>query len=340
MSRKKTAKRNLIVGVDLGTSRSAISASTRKKRWVDSYVGWPKDFIAKKVVGKSILFGEEALKNRLSLELSRPLANGVIKEGIAKDEEAVRALFQHLLELVENKKTDLVRAVVGVPAEALKANKIAIKNAFSQYTDALMVVSEPFAVAYGLDALNDAMVIDIGAGTIDFCIMHGTVPTDEDQRTILTAGDYIDEQLHSSIKAHYPSTDFNMEMIRHIKEAYSFVGEPEDSIEVDLPVAAKLTSHDITQNVKHACESILPAIIETTQELIANFDPQYQDNIRKNIILAGGGSQIKGICEYLEEVLSEDGPAGVRRVEDPLFAGADGALALAKDMPEDYWSEE
>ena len=80
MSRKKTAKGNLIVGVDLGTSRSAISASSRKKRWVDSYVGWPKDFIAKKVVGKSILFGEEALENRLSLDLSRPLAMGLLKK--------------------------------------------------------------------------------------------------------------------------------------------------------------------------------------------------------------------------------------------------------------------
>jgi hypothetical protein len=42
----------------------------------------------------------------------------------------------------------------------------------------------------------------------------------------------------------------------------------------------------------------------------------------------------------MQEKLSEDGPAGVQRVEDPLFAGADGALALAKDMPESYWSEE
>jgi len=55
---------------------------------------------------------------------------------------------------------------------------------------------------------------------------------------------------------------------------------------------------------------------------------------------AGGGSQIRGICSYMQERLSEDGPAGVQRVDDPLFAGANGALALAKDMPESYWSEE
>ncbi len=340
MSINKKAKGNLIVGVDIGTSRSAISANTGKKRWVDSYVGWPRDFIAEKVFGKKILFGKEALANRLSLELSRPLARGVIKEGIKRDEEAVRHLFKYLLDVVTTKKDDPVRAVVGVPAESLKANKIAIRKAFSQYTDALMVVSEPFAVAYGLEALNNAMIIDIGAGTIDFCIMHGTVPTDDDQQTILTAGDYVDEQLFSSIKARYPDADFNMEMVRQFKEEFSFVGDPEEPVEVDLPVASKPTSHDITDDIKIACESILPAIVETSQELIANFDPQFQDKIRSNIILAGGGSQIKGICTYLQEILSEDGPANVQRVEDPLFSGADGALALAKDMPEAYWSED
>lgn len=340
MSTKKRAKSTLIVGVDLGTSRSAISANTRKKRWVDSYVGWPKDFIAEKVVGKPILFGKDALENRLSLNLSRPLARGVIKEGLEQDEEAVRELFKHLLDQVTTKKGEPVRAVVGVPAESLKSSKIAIKKAFSQYTDALMVVSEPFAVAYGLDALNNAMVIDIGAGTVDFCIMRGAVPTDEDQRTILTAGDYVDEQLYSSIKARYPDADFNMEMVRQFKEEFSFIGEPEGPIEVEMPVASKMTVHDITEDVKVACESMLPGILETSQDLIANFDPQFQDKIRQNIILAGGGSQIKGLCTYLQEMLSEDGPAKVQRVEDPLFSGADGALALAKDMPEAYWSED
>ncbi len=107
---------------------------------MDSYVGWPKDFIAEKVVGKPILFGKEALENRLSLNLSRPLARGVIKEGLEKDEEAVRELFKYLLDQVTTKKGEPVRAVVGVPAESLKSSKIAIKKAFSQYTDALMVV--------------------------------------------------------------------------------------------------------------------------------------------------------------------------------------------------------
>ena len=336
----KEAEEKMVVGIDLGTSRSAISGSNGKSVWVDSYVGWPKDFIARKVVGKSVLFGKEALDHRLSLDLYRPLKNGVIKEGTARDEEAVRELIHHLISLVRTSKDNSkVRAVVGVPAESFKVNKVAIKKAVADYAESLLVVSEPFAVAYGVNALDNAMVIDIGAGTVDFCIMHGTVPADEDQRSVLVAGDYIDQQLYNFIEERYPHSDFNLNMVRRFKEEFSFIGEPERAVKVDIPVDGRPTKHDITEEMRRACESILPGIVESTLELIAKFDPEYQDIIRQNVILAGGGSQIRGIDRYLENVLSEYGKARVQVVEDPLFSGANGALALAMDMPEDYWTD-
>jgi rod shape-determining protein MreB len=340
MSQKSAAKESLIVGIDLGTSRSAICASNGKRDWVDSYVGWPKDFIARRVVKKDVLFGAEALKNRLSLDLYRPLERGVIKEGTARDEEAVQELIHHLIRLVGQKGKEQIRAVVGVPAESLKANKIAIKHAAANYADALMVVSEPFAVAYGLGRLNNAMVIDIGAGTVDFCIMHGTVPTEDDQRTSVTAGDFIDQQLNNFLRERYPNADFNLNMVRRFKEQFSFVGEPGQSVEVEIPVGGRSTIHEITDELKRACESILPAIVETALELIAKFDPEFQDEVRRNIILAGGGSQIRGLDTHLERVFKEYGPCRIERVADPLFSGAEGALALAQDMPEDYWGAE
>jgi rod shape-determining protein MreB len=342
MAKKSTTKKadkTLLVGIDLGTSRSAISADNGKKKWVESYVGWPRDFIARKVVGKSMLFGEEAVKHRLSLDMYRPLKNGVIKEGTARDEEAVKELIRHLITLVQNtKNAEKIRAVVGVPAESFKVNKVALKKAVAEFAESLFVVSEPFAVAYGVGALDNALVIDIGAGTVDFCIMHGTVPSEEDQRTVLTAGDYIDQQLFTFLEERYPEADFNLNMIRRFKEQHSFVGEAEKEVDVEIPVEGKSTVHNITEEIKRACESILPAVVESTLELIAKFDPEYQDAIRENIILAGGGSQIKGLAEYLEKTIGEYGPTKVRLVEDPLFGGADGALELAREMPEDYWT--
>lgn len=335
-----TAEKKLLIGIDLGTSRSAIAADNGEKIWVESYVGWPKDFIARKVVGKPLLFGEDAVKHRLSLDMYRPLQNGVIKEGGARDEEAVKELIRHLIALVEpNQDGAKIRAVVGVPAESLKVNKVALNKAVAEFAESLFVVSEPFAVAYGVGALDNAMIIDIGAGTVDFCIMHGTVPSEEDQRTVLTAGDYVDQQLFTLLKERYPGSDFNLNMIRRFKEQHSFVGDIAKDIEVTIPVEGKPTPHDITDEIKRSCESILPAMVESALELIAKFDPEYQDTIRKNIILAGGGSQIRGIGEYFEEAIGEYGPTKVRIVDDPLFGGANGALELAKEMPDEYWTD-
>jgi rod shape-determining protein MreB len=327
----------LFVGIDLGTSRSAISSSHDMREWIESYVGWPKDFIAEQVVGKPVLFGAEALQHRLSLDFCRPLERGIIKEGIESSERAVKEIIRHLINLAEPEPGQRIHAVVGVPADSLKVNKLAIRRAVAEYVHTLMVVSEPFAIAYGMNLLNDALIIDIGAGTIDFCIMHGTIPSEEDQRTILTAGDYIDEQLFNYLIEKYPNSKFNKNMVRQFKEKFSFVRDINEQIRVELPVNGKPVMHDIKEEIRRACESMLPSLVETTTEMIARFDPEFQMKIKNNIVLAGGGSLIRGIAEYLQDALKEYGTCNVTRVSDPLFAGADGALKLAQDMPSKYW---
>jgi len=327
----------LFVGIDLGTSRSAISSSNGKREWIESYVGWPKDFIAEQVVGKPVLFGAEALQHRLSLDFCRPLERGIIKEGIESSERAVKEIIRHLVHLATPESGQKIHAVVGVPAESLKVNKLAIRKAVAEYVHTLMVVSEPFAIAYGMNLLNDALIIDIGAGTVDFCIMHGTIPSEEDQRTILTAGDYIDEQLFNYLIEKYPNSTFNKNMVRLFKEKFSFVRDIREEVRVELPVNGKPVMHDIKDEIRRACESMLPSLVETTTEMIARFDPEFQMKIKNNIVLAGGGSLIRGIAEYLQDALKEYGTCKVTRVADPLFAGADGALKLAQDMPPKYW---
>lgn len=327
----------LFVGIDLGTSRSAIASSNGTRAWVESYVGWPKDYIAEKVVGKPVLLGAEALQHRLSLDVCKPLERGLIKEGIENSERAVKEIIRHLIDLAKPEPDRKIHAVVGVPADSLKVNKLAISKAVSEYVHSLMVVSEPFAIAYGVNLLNNAMIIDIGAGTVDFCIMHGTIPSEEDQKTIFTAGDYIDEQLFNCLIEKYPTSKLNKNMARLFKEKHSFVGNVDEQIQVELPVNGKPIRYNIKDEMRRACESILPAMVETTTELIARVDPEFQIKIKNNIVMGGGGSLIRGITEYLQEALKEYGPCKVTRVEDPLLAGAEGALKLGKDMPAKYW---
>lgn len=327
----------LFVGIDLGTSRSRISSNQGTKEWIESYVGWPKDFIAEQVVGKPVLFGAEALQHRLSLDLCKPLERGVIKEGTESSERAVKEIIGHLVDLARNGSGQEIHAVVGVPADSLKVSKLAIRKAVAEYVHGLMVISEPFAIAYGMNLLDNALIIDIGAGTVDFCIMHGTIPSEEDQKTIFSAGDAIDEHLFNSLMQKYPNSKLNRNMVRLFKEQLSFVGEIDGEIQVELPVNGKPVMYDIKDEIRRSCESVLPAIVETTAEMIARVDPEFQMKIKNNIVLAGGGSLIRGLVEYLQDALKEYGSCKVTRVGDPVFAGADGAFKLAQDMPSKYW---
>src|SRR5262245_22632120 len=63
----------LYMGIDFGTSRSSVAASNGVRETIASLVGYPKDVVAKKLLKKDVLFGDEALEKRLSLNFFRPL---------------------------------------------------------------------------------------------------------------------------------------------------------------------------------------------------------------------------------------------------------------------------
>ena len=334
----------LHVGIDLGTSRSAISASNGERFVVDSFVGWPADMVAKKILKRNVLIGHEAVANRTMLDLHRPLERGLLKEGSEKDVEAVRELLKHLLGLVGVKKNgkvarENVRAVVGVPAAALRTNKQYLRNSMKGIVDSLMIVSEPFAVAYGLNALLHTMIIDIGAGTTDFCVMKGRYPTEEDQRTLTIAGDSVDTQLLKIIEERYPQANVTIFMVREWKEKFSFVGDSSQRAMVSAPVKGVPTELDITSEIKAACETILPPVIETMLDLLSRVEPEFQEKVRDNIILSGGGGLIRGLPQALEKALEQVGGGRVKYMEDPVFVGSDGGLALALDAPDSDWEK-
>ena len=334
----------LHVGIDLGTSRSAISASNGERFVVESFVGWPADMVARKVLKRDVLIGHEAVSNRTMLDLHRPLERGLLKEGSEKDVEAVRELLKHLLRLVGVSKNGCVdssnvRAVVGVPAAALRTNKQYLRNSMKGIVDSLMIVSEPFAVAYGLNALLHTMIVDIGAGTTDFCVMKGRYPTEEDQRTLTIAGDSVDQHLLKLIQERYPQANVTIYMVREWKEKYSFVGEAPERSLVTAPVKGVPTELDITNEIKAACETILPPVIETMLDLLSKVEPEFQDRVRANVILSGGGGLTRGLAEAMEAALKQVGGGKVTYMADPVFIGSDGGLALALDAPDGDWEK-
>jgi rod shape-determining protein MreB len=332
--------------MDLGTSRTSVSASNGVRETVYSVVGYPKDVVAKKLLKKDILFGREALEKRLSLKFYRPLEKGRLKFSQhdksveAENVQAAKDLIKEAVRLARPRKDELVYCVIGAPAQASVRNREAIVEAAREAVDSVMLCSEPFAVAYGLDMLEDVLVIDIGAGTTDLCRMHGTMPEEADQITFDVAGDAVDEELGRLVKAAYPEAQFTKEMLKEIKERYSYLGDPPERAIVEIPIKGKPTPIDVTELVKQACSILIPPIVEGINRLISSFDPEFQHKLRNRVLLAGGGSMIKNLDSAIEAAMRRDlGGGKVQHVDEPVYGGANGALKIAHDMPEEFWEK-
>lgn len=329
----------LLVGIDLGTSRSIIVTNTGKRFMCPSIVGWPRDMVSAKLFKKTILVGDDAINNQSALDICVPLKNGVISENDEMAFEATFILLKHLVEQVREPHHKKVYGIVGVPARASNRSNTDIIKVSKKVMDSTRVISEPFAVAYKEDKLNGAIIIDIGAGTVDICGTKGRIPSEDDQVTLTTGGNYVDQQLLKSIREKYSDIQIHANITRRIKEKFGFVVTPSKRAVVIFRAKGRPVTYDVTELVGNACASILPEIVGAVESVLITFDPDSQERVLENIIVCGGMSQLSGLRGALEDALKEMGNIRVSLVADPVNAGAEGALKMLLDIPPKYYPE-
>ena len=342
-------KNTVYVGMDLGTFKTSVAASTGARDVLPSAVGWPKDYIARTVLGRDVVFGKDVAEQRLALDVVRPFALGVLKynapaaqaspDQIAKQKEAAHLLVSHALSLIRVPKGAPVFGVIGAPSRATILNKKVILEAAKGAFHSVMIVSEPFTIAYGMNRLTDTLVVDIGAGTTDLCPVWGAFPREEDQVTVPVGGDAVDQHFLDAVRKLYPEVELSLNMAREIKEKYGFVNESSEQALVMLSAKGKPKQFDVTAPLKEACRALVSPITQGLGELIGRLDPEFRQRLLQNIVLGGGGSQLRGLDRVLEEAMKEYGGAKVKKVGDAVFAGAAGALKLAMNMPAECWKE-
>ena len=327
----------LYVGIDLGTYQSTIASSTGSMETIETVVGRPKDPVARNMLGRDVLFGSDALKNKLACTLYRPMAAGV-----AQDDEAnlaaAKAFVTHLVETVDPEEYDEVFGVICSPSHVSFTDKSNLVATLRGQVNAIMVVTEPFATAYAIGEIMHSIVVDIGAGTTDIARITGTFPDESDQVTIVEAGDWIDEELMGLIRKKYTGAQVTKDMVRKWKEEFSYVEGDDREQMVELSVEGKKQVVDIGDLVKEACGLIINKVGNALKQIVATADPEYQPVLRNNIILSGGGSLIDGIADAVAEEIADIGDVTVTCVDDPIEKVAAGAMALAQDMPDEQYT--
>ncbi|VEN74090.1 Magnetosome protein MamK2 [Candidatus Desulfarcum epimagneticum] len=337
---RQTGAGEAFLGIDLGTSRTAVVSSAGARFMFRTLVGFPKDIIAMRHVQSEYLIGEEALEKKTSLNMSKPLENGVIREDPTKEDlNAVRFILEKTIRDSKTGPRVKKHAVIGVPSEVSIKNIDILFDICRELFDTALVVSEPFLVAYSENRIVDAIVVDIGAGTTDICILQGALPTAKSQITSMKAGDYIDKSLKARILSKHPNVQATLNQVRLFKEKHAFVGKSSGPCKVKVRERGKPIEIDIAEEIKAECEDLVPDIVEHIEMFIRKFDPERQEEVLKNIYLAGGGSQIKGLDAMVEEKLQSYGDVKATCVKDPDFAGCQGALKITREIPLKDWEK-
>jgi rod shape-determining protein MreB len=327
----------LYIGIDLGTFQSTIATSNGEMHTIETVVGTPKDPVARNMLGRDTLFGADALKNRLACNIYRPLAAGVAQDD-ADHLNAAKDFVTHLIDAAGCDEYDEVYRVICSPSHISFTDKTNLVGILKGKLTAIMVVSEPFAVAFAIQELMGSIIVDSGAGTTDVARIVGRFPEDEDQLTIIEAGDWVDDQLMASIEKKYTGAQITKDMVRKWKEKNSYVGGSTKEVLVDLSVEGKSQTVDVGDLIETSCDGLAQRLGLAIKQIISGGDPEYQPLFRKNIFLAGGSSQIKGLAKKVTEYISDIGDVTVTAVKKPEHKVAQGALALAESMPDEEYT--
>ncbi len=351
----KAAGKTMLAGFDLGTNKSCILAGPAGtsditlSKVIPSVVGYVKEGIVDGIIAgnATILFGEDALNNMLHVDLVAPIAEGVIAHPAA-----TRDFFQRVRSLIDPSGQAEIRTVVGIPANTSEIAREDIRQCALGIFDRILLVPEPFLSALGfrddarvgqpgyVDPVTNSLFIDIGGGTSDLCRVQGCFPTREDQICIPFAGDAIDEILHNELNRLYPNNGLSRHKVREIKEANAYVGPVRKPIDVRVIMGGKAHLLELGEALGRAANTLIDKIYPSLTTLISRSSSDSVVTLLQNIIVTGGGSQIKGIDAVLQKRLTDDGfesPKVKLAGQDYKRYVAIGALKAARAARENQW---
>ncbi len=254
-----------------------------------------------------------------------------MKDGVIAHFEVTEKMIRHFIQKVHNNRKTLVRprVVIAVPSGITQVEKRAVRDsAESAGAREVFLIEEPMAAAIGVDLPvqepTGNMIIDIGGGTTEVAIisMSGIVYS----KSIRIAGDEMDEAIVNYIKRKYNLLigERTAEEVKiNIGSAYPL--EKRITMEVkgrDLVAGIPKTLVVSDEEIREALTETFGTIVESVKIALERTPPELAaDIVDKGVVVAGGGSLIKGLDILLKEATG----LPITLAEDPLSAVALGA---------------
>ena len=324
---------SLDIGIDLGTANTLVSV-----RGKGIVINEPSYVAIERKSRKPISVGREAKEMFGKTPSAKYLVVRPLRDGVISEFEITEAMLDYFIRKAHEQNWVPIprpRVVVGIPSGVTEVEKRAVYDAtLSAGAREVYLIEEPTAAAIGaglpIQETRGSMIVDIGGGTTEVAIfsLGGIVIS----RSIRVAGDEMDEDIVQYMRSKYnllvgerKAEQAKMEIgsAYPLPEERTFVMRGRNLI-TGLPESVEVSSIELREalnpSVNIIIDTIRDALDETPPELVA-------DLMESGICMAGGGSQLKGLCERVADEVN----VRVWLAEDSMTCVARGAGRILED---------
>ncbi len=321
------------IGIDLGTANTLVYVKGR-----GIVINEPSVVAVNQRTGQILAIGREA-KKMVGKTPSHIVATRPLVDGVVSDFEVTQQMLRYFINKVTKDGFSFLRRprlLIGIPSGVTEVEKRAVIEAgLSAGARQVFLIDEPMAAAIGarlpvVDAGGN-MVVDIGGGTTEIAVISlgGVVIS----RSLRVAGDEMNEDI-----VRYSRDEFNILIgEKTAEEAKIAIGNAYQQRErLTFPMRGRdLVSglpKEVIANDEHMREALsrsIRIIVNNIKTIVEETPPELlADVMQRGIILAGGGSLIRG----LDKLIANQTGIPVRMMEDPLTAVVRGTGIVLDDM--------
>ena len=325
------------LGIDLGTANTLVYVKGK-----GIVIREPSVVARHRKTKKIVAIGTEAKlmlgKTPTTIEAFRPL-----KDGVIADFDAAAAMLTRYIKLVHQQPKNPMlpsipkpKVVIGIPSGVTEVERRAVQEAaIMAGAREAYLIEEPMAAAIGAglptEETSGSFICDIGGGTSEIAVLSlGGIVVN---RSIRIAGDEMDEAIINFMRLKY-SLLIGEPTAEYIKitvgSAYPIDKTERQTvirgrdIETGLPKSIRVNESEIRETLASVIHEIIEAISETIEET----PPELIGDIMEHgIVLAGGGSLIRGI----DKLIATEVKMPVWVTDDPQTAVVRGCGKLLDD---------
>ena len=318
------------LAIDLGTATSLVFVKGRGIVLCE-----PSVVAIQRGSMKVLAVGEEA-KRMIGRTPGNISAIRPMKDGVIADFEVTEAMLRYFIKKAQPRKLNKPLVVVAIPSGITEVEKRAVRDsALRAGAREVYLVEEPKAAAIGvglpIHEPGGNMVVDIGGGTTEMAVisLDGVVVS----KSIRIAGDEMDQAAIEHLRKAYNLMigERTAEEIKiRIGSAYPL--DEEMTMEVrgrDLVTGLPKTITITSEEIREALAEPIRVIVESVRLTLEKTPPELSaDLIDRGIVLAGGGSLLRG----LDKMIAEETGLPVHVAENPVTAVALGVGKGLEDI--------